>query len=200
MSVDTKEHRLEGYHGTCKSFALQIRKAGFNSGLGRHGSGIYLWSHDDGALDLDLAICYAKDRSKNGQYQHVTDPSLAVVTCTVVLPSENSLLSLESDSVQKMLRKYIETQKSSIDKYKASIKGNNDKLLSEKVISGFIKLYSETIDTPIKALKAKTIAPSSYRNRFNRALIWQGCDRVNCVVVRDSSIIRSSSIEICWSD
>jgi hypothetical protein len=94
---------LKGTHGTCASFAAEIKKSGFKSHKGRGGTGIYFWAYESPSLEY-----YAKELAESWWMfsKHRGDYDGLNVSCVVIyveLRVENIFLDLEELKLKEKL-------------------------------------------------------------------------------------------------
>lgn len=131
---------LKGTHGTCFSFAEEIRNSGFIAGPGRRGRGVYFWGYSGSTKEYATALANAwwAQAKSMGKYDAVSDQSCSVLNVSINL-REGRLLDLEEHEMKQKLLLFLN------DIYKRSL--SKDRVaLAEKAYDLFVGI----IETELK--------------------------------------------------
>lgn len=183
---DNKQIELTGIHGTCRSSADSIIKNGFRPGKGRHGTGVYVWSSnkEDHSYAIELAMCYANDRSQE------KNPTTVALMCNILTTKDN-LLDVEQDSTSRMLTEFIRKNTN----YLATAKNYQRKIRAAKVADDFVRLLEESTGLSFDIIHTKTQAPQSYRNKLSIAEKFLNMEKQGCYIVRNLNCIVQDKIK-----
>jgi hypothetical protein len=185
VAVATQPLTLKGTHGTCVSFAADIKLHGFNIGPGRRGRGAYFWSYSNTAKDY--ATCLAKAWWKHAesakQYQSAVDRCCRVLDVDIEV-EENAFLDLEAHAVKQRLVPFLN------DVYKR-VAAAEHKHLAAKAYDLFVERTEKAIARTIKVVHVTANPPrrEHFPHECARVLPSEACVP-SCYVVRDKNNIR----------
>lgn len=175
---------LKGTHGTCVSFASDIRRRGFDVGAGRRGSGMYFWSYSNTARDY--ATCLAKAWWKYafeiGRYQSASDSGCEVLNVIIEVEEEN-FLDLEEHAMKQKLVPFLN------DIYKRTASSSHKKI-AVKAYDLFVEQIEKQRSNPIKVVHVTVSPPSQkyFTEECTRSLSSEACMPA-CYVVKDNKCI-----------
>ncbi|ENU24224.1 hypothetical protein F993_01540 [Acinetobacter proteolyticus] len=178
-----------GMHATCRTYADQILRSGFNDSCGRHGVGVYFWESSKDKPEIrtlarELSESFYEDRIRF--FNSANDSSLSILEADITLSDESQILDFEEMSISQMFSVFIQKSK------QLNTASNNDKqarINSSAIMLAFIKMVEEIRNSNILVIRVKTQAPTSFRQRLSRTFEFLNIDRQSCFVVRDKSVI-----------
>ena len=179
---------MKGTHGTCVSYAEQIRKNGFNSSsLGRAGDGIYFWAYNDGNESFKYATDLAKSWWKQRLYKNCKKKSCSVIYVKLI---ENTGLYIDLESHEFKISKAVWVNRA----YKSLLKENSNHRLSVTAANNlYIKWLEEDLGHKIDIYSVNMNPPTP----FSSVVPFEIGGWPNCFVVRDKKCITIIDIKIC---
>ncbi|VGM95239.1 Uncharacterised protein [uncultured Avibacterium sp.] len=184
--------QLKGTHGTSRSRSDNIKKNGFFTGDGRHGSGVYLWATPiDKEITLYcpevmLAACFAQDRKLS--YKDDNDDSVTVIIGNLSI-EESQYLNLKNLDTSKKFESFILKYKDELKK-----EGNQTNQLKKisEICDKFVRFIEKIENRKILVIHTETEIPKSYKTmcEIDQAYhFWLGFNKTNCYIVRKSELI-----------
>ncbi|NUF23759.1 hypothetical protein HUN23_13355 [Acinetobacter oleivorans] len=178
-----------GMHATCRSFADQILRSGFNNSCGRHGFGVYFWESSKDkpeirSLAKELSECFYEDRVD--VFDSANDSSLIILEADITISNISEILDFEEMSINQLFQVFIQKSKG-LDTF-----SKNDaqaRMNSSTIMLAFIQLIEEIRHSKILVVRVKTQAPNSFRRRLSRTFDFLNMERQSCFVVRDKRVI-----------
>jgi len=171
-------------HGTCTSFAEQIKINGFNLNKGRRGTGVYFWSYSSTSKQYAKSLAYAwwSFCSDTNRYSAVTDNSFALFD--VKIDSVN-IIDLEQHDLKLRLIKFVHDAS-----IRATQSQRND--LVNKSYDLFVRMLEER-SGPIDVVHVTVNPPakkyfSAEHARQGHELLEAICP--SCYVVRNTKCIQ----------
>lgn len=179
---------LKGTHGTCATFASDIRQQGFRAGAGRRGNGSYFWGYSNTAKDY--AVCLAKAwwmyvKTETRQYQSARDTSCEVLNVTINVEEDNFLDLEEHTMKQKLVPFLNDIYKRTATKEHRDLAARGYDLfvkLVEKQRTKPIKVVHVTVNPPARkyfehqcalSLPSEACVPSCYVVKYNGCIVMQ---------------------------
>ncbi len=175
---------LKGTHGTCASFAEDIRNSGFSFGPGRRGKGVYFWGYSGANKEYATALAKAwwAQAKAIRKYDAASDQDCNVLHVDIK-PEEGCLLDLEELVMKQTLLQFLnDIHKRSLPKDRAS--------LTEKAYDLFVHMLEKQLNKKFDVIYTTVNPPKTdfwdKRDRF------PGFDIIGmapCYVVKNTGCI-----------
>jgi hypothetical protein len=177
---------LKGTHGTCATFANEIKKHGFTIGGGRRGSGVYFWGYSSTLRDYatSLAKAWWSYAQSNGQYSSAENKTCEVLYVKIET-EDNSFLDLEQHDMKQRLSRFLN------DNYKRIVQLNSEQL-AIKLYDLFVKTIEGELNTKFKAVHVSVNPPKlQFFESPGRIPHFELMGMPSCYVVKDIKCILS---------
>jgi hypothetical protein len=175
--------KLKGTHGTCASFAENIRKNGFNLGNGRRGSGVYFWAYN-GESKFNatcLAEAWWQHSFNYGFYSKEANQSFELITTEI---NTENFLDLEEHDFKLKLLEFV-------SKVYARALKKDRKGLAERAYDLFVDQIEKQIGK-VDVIHVTVNPPSKEcfsQKCFDRGAVTTEAISPSCYVVRNTKCI-----------